>query len=93
MSPREQVIELAGPKVQFLDPELDDAIVGVGSQASGKPLVIYDHERMSELLTDRYDGDLADALEWISYNIAGAYDGPQTPILLHRIAPPERKPA
>jgi len=59
----------------------DDSIVGVGGQANGTVVVIYDEQKIiANLMKDGLDYD--DALDYYFFNIKGAYLGESTPIIL-----------
>lgn len=60
----------------------DEAVVGVGEQA-GNPLVIYDYNKCIDIL--KRDMPEEDAVEFFEFNIACAYVGDQTPIILKTI--------
>jgi hypothetical protein len=89
----------------LLYPErFDAALVGMtfgfGPKDHTKPVAVYDHEILAEILImgfvkdDESDGEecedeerLDDAEEWIDYNMAGAYLGPDAPESLHDTRP------
>lgn len=58
----------------------DDAIIGVSE--SGVPRLIYDIEKLAELLMRREKLSEEDAYEYITYNISCAYVGENTPIVI-----------
>lgn len=60
---------------------LEDAFVGLGTQASNT-VAIYDRDKVAEILMtqDRMRPDEVD--EWIEFNVAGAWVGANTPVLL-----------
>lgn len=72
----------------FLEPAdvYDDAIIGL-SEPRGEfpPLVIYDSQRIVELLQEHSDMSLTDAQEFYEYNISGAWMGDQTPLYVERV--------
>lgn len=62
----------------------DDAIIGVAYRIGQPALVTYDKQIMLEILLQ--DGMTEeDALEYLEYNVYGAYVGEQTPLFLERI--------
>lgn len=70
----------------FLDPpsQFDSAILGVATRCGSPPLVVYDTDKVLEaLMAEGMSQD--DAEEWFSFNIEGAYMGPQTPMYLARV--------
>lgn len=60
--------------------DLDDAIIGYTTDF----LAVYDIIKLSEcLLKNNPDWTEEDALEWIDYNIVGAYVGQNTPFHIY----------
>lgn len=59
----------------------DEAIIGVAAIAGQEDLVVYDVEKIIEILAR--DMPEEDAVEYYNFNVAGAYFGPRTPVLLH----------
>ena len=56
----------------------DDAVIGIVERAGASSVVLYDARRCVELLVEQgatYD----EALEHMSFNVTGAYVGPETP--------------
>ena len=66
--------------------DCDEAIVGVAERCSQPPLVVYDYDMLVNVFLSQ-GMTYEDARDWISFNIAGAWIGDQTPLILHR--PPE----
>lgn len=69
----------------------DAAIIGTVSRCGSEPVVCYDYDKLIECFIDP---DLAEsdpgaaheeALEWVEYNVAGAYVGENTPFILVRL--------
>ena len=79
--------ELAERGIQELNPDalfmdgLDDAIIGIGNQYSKPPVVIYDEALIMENLINQ-GMDVEEAWEYYSFNIAGAWVGDNTPIIV-----------
>lgn len=72
---------------EFGDPEvisfdgLDDAVVGTASQFTSGPILVYDFDKIIEILMkDGLSWD--EAVEHFDFNIAGAHLGERTPIIL-----------
>lgn len=60
----------------------DDAIIGLDT--SGDVFrVIYDREKMIDILRSRDRMDLDEAIDYLEYNVWGAYVGEGTPIYAH----------
>jgi hypothetical protein len=58
----------------------DDAIIGVEESTEQK--LIYDIDKIAEILITRDQMSYEDAYEYISFNITSAYVGKKTPILV-----------
>lgn len=64
-------------------PGADAAILGTVWRCGQAPFVVYDYEKLVEFFVGQgmtYD----EAEEWVSYNIEGAWVGPNTPGVLRR---------
>lgn len=64
----------------FMD-GFDEAIEGLVEPMDGPPLVVYSEEKILQILMDdmqNYD----EAMEHYSFNIAGAYMGAGTPLIM-----------
>ena len=85
MSVREEIelmVQDMNPDALFMD-GLDDAIIGVGSQYTGTPLVVYSATKIIKSLMEGDEGmDHETAQEWYGHNIACAYMGEGTPIIV-----------
>lgn len=82
---RRKCLDLAGEDAELLFLEgFDEAIVGVGERAGNGPIVVYDER----LILDKLTLDLGDhdqAREFFDFNIAGAFVGSSTPIIMSRL--------
>lgn len=58
---------------------LNEAVTGIGLR-NGRPVAIYDYERMVTVLTVRDSIAREDARDWVDFNIVCAYVGPGTPL-------------
>ena len=61
---------------------LDEAIIGFGHQSSTAPVIIYDYDKCIEIFMRDNDWDYEDAMEWMQFNVIGAYVGAGTPIFM-----------
>jgi len=62
----------------------DDCIIGVAERCSKQPLLVYDREKIAESLMK--DGcSYEEAQEHIDFNMAGAWVGEGTPLIMIRI--------
>ena len=68
--------------VIFDGPDYDEAIVGVTDEG----LVVYDFDKMVEILVDRDGMEEMEAIEWIEYNTIRALPYVQNaPIVMNRL--------
>ena len=61
----------------------DDAIVGF-VERDGIPLLVYDADKIVRMLVVRDRMSREDAEEYFEFNVAGAWMGEQTPLILRR---------
>lgn len=76
---------LAGddPDLLFAD-GFDGAILGVAERCGSPQVVVYDYDKCVDILVAR-DGMTEDeAIEWMGFNVVGAYAGERTPWFMHR---------
>ena len=59
----------------------EDALIGLGWQHT-KLIAIYDYDKCIEILILREDMTHEEAIEWMEYNVVGAYVGEYTPIFM-----------
>ena len=58
----------------------DEAIIGVGRQFDKPDRLIYDYDKCLAILMLDQDFTEEEAIEWMEYNVVGAYVGEGTPI-------------
>ena len=66
--------------------ELDEALVGIGSQYPGKPCAVYSEQKILRVLRSGMgdtDESYIEAVEWYEFNIACLHAGPYTPIIIN----------
>lgn len=62
---------------------LDDAIIGYGSQPGSDYVIVYDAQKIVDILVDRDGMEREEAWEYFYFNIEGAYVGRLTPIYVY----------
>ena len=79
---RQDIADMYGEELLFLDPEkMDSCILGVATRCGLPPTVVYDKEKIALQFIE--DGmTYEEAVEYIEYNIEGAYVGENTPLIL-----------
>ena len=81
MNKREEIAENY-PDLLVMDPEyLDEAIVGVATRI-GLEAVCYDTEKVIELLMQHDGMGYEEAIEYMDFNMKGAWVGETTPVFL-----------
>ena len=75
---RQELADRYGDDLLFAD-GYDNAIIGVAA-GFDCPRVVYDTERMAELLVEDDEMTYEEAWEWLEFNTFGAYVGESTPI-------------
>lgn len=71
------------------DSTFDAALVGTVEIPCKGTVACYDYEKCITCLTNTYDDDVEDkreaAIEWMEFNVVGAYVGANGPVFLHRL--------
>lgn len=57
----------------------DAAIMGVVHRIDAEDALLYDFNKCVNILMERDNITMMDAVEWMDYNICGAFMGPNTP--------------
>lgn len=60
----------------------DEAIIGIASRCGSNAVVAYDSDKIIQILIERDGMDEEEAVEFFEFNIAGAYVGENTPMLI-----------
>ena len=71
----------ANPDALLLD-GFEDALVGVGYQPCSSAIALYSYSKCVDVLVTRDGMDKEDAIEYIEFNVRGAYVGENGPILI-----------
>jgi len=69
------------PDALLLD-GFEDALVGVGYQPCSNAIALYSYSKCVDVLVTRDGMDKEDAIEYIEFNVRGAYVGENGPILI-----------
>ena len=64
---------------------LDEAIIGVGSRCGQDDILIYDYEKCVQVFMNREGWTYEEAVEWMDFNVVGAWMGEGTPMFLLKI--------
>ena len=75
-------------KVSEINPEalladgFNDAIMGMCMQFGQLPVVAYDYDKCLKILQERDEMSRNDAVEYMEYNVIGAYMGLYSPVFI-----------
>lgn len=58
----------------------DKAIIGTATRCGMHIVLVYDYEKMTNILVERDGMTPEDAMEYLDFNLVGAYVGEDTPI-------------
>ena len=91
MTIREKIDEIAFELdiTVLLADGFDDAIVGIGAKFTQTPSVVYDKSKCVEILMERDGMDYGEALDWMEFNVYGAWVGDNTPIFMDVLQIPQ----
>ena len=64
---------------------LEDAIIGVGSRINMPEVLIYSYNKSVDIFMKRDGMTYKEAVEWMEFNVGGAWVGETTPIFVHEI--------
>lgn len=81
---KEKLIEL-NPEALFAD-GFDDALIGIGERCGQPYLAVYDYDKCIDVIMRDEGLSEEDAIEHMSFNVAGAWMGENTPIWMSRVS-------
>tara|TARA_Y100000114_G_C11535744_1_gene220187 strand:- start:65 stop:352 length:288 start_codon:yes stop_codon:yes gene_type:complete len=64
---------------------LDKAIIGIGMRCGSDDVLIYDYKKCIKQFMDQNNWSYEEAVEWMDFNVVGAYVGETTPIFVREI--------
>ena len=59
----------------------EEALIGIGIQFNNE-VAVYDYEKCVKVLMERDKMKLGEAIEYMDYNVLGAYVGENTPVFI-----------
>ena len=62
----------------------DSAVIGVGERNNTDSMIVYDYNKMVNVLMTRDGMTYEEAEEYIDFNIVGAWIGDTTPIIVNK---------
>jgi|TARA_R110000823_G_scaffold312937_1_gene440050 hypothetical protein len=78
----EEIAEI-NPEAMMAD-GFDDAILGMCIQFGDEPVVAYDYEKCLNVLIERDGMSRTDSIDFLEFNVIGAYVGLNTPVFIMR---------
>ncbi len=73
----EQILEIFSEDELLKADGFDDAVIGIDAV---KLRLVYDVDKMRSILVDQEGMSFDEAMEYLDYNVLGAYVGEQTPL-------------
>ncbi len=64
---------------------LEDAIIGIGSRINMPDVLIYSYNKCVKIFMEKEGWTHEEAVEWMDFNVVGAWVGETTPIFVHEI--------
>jgi hypothetical protein len=78
----DEIIDI-NPEAMLAD-GFDDAILGMCVQFGSEPVVAYDFNKCVEIVMERDGMEREEAIDFINFNVVGAYVGLSTPVFIMR---------
>jgi hypothetical protein len=75
----EQILEIFSEDELLKADGFDDAVIGIDAV---KLRLVYDVDKMRSILVDQEGMSFDEAMEYLDYNVLGAYVGEQTPLYI-----------
>lgn len=60
----------------------DEAVIGFSQRINEPLLAVYSYDKMLDILIERDGMEYEEAIEYLDFNVVGAWVGPQTPIIV-----------
>ena len=61
---------------------LDEALIGTAYRIDFGEILVYDFDKCVDIFMDINDWTEEEAIDWVEYNVVGAYVGEDTPIFV-----------
>jgi hypothetical protein len=85
LNKRQEIADDYGdPELLFLsEEEYDEAIIGVAHRIGQEDVIAYDYNKVCEIVAKMMgNDDIMEVMEYVEFNIMGAYVGERTPIFV-----------
>ena len=83
----ESIDELIEPERLLEADDFRNAIIGVGQRCGQPDLLIYDVDKVIEILMTDHELTCEDAREYYEFNVLGSWVGDKTPMWMERMEP------
>ena len=74
-------LSICNPDALFLD-GFDDALIGIGRRTGTLDVAVYDYNKCVNVMIERDGSSHDDAVDYMEYNVTGAYVGENGPIVV-----------
>jgi len=85
LNKRQEIVDDYGDQ-EFLfltEPEYDEAIIGVAHRIGQEDVIAYDYNKLCDIVAQMMGrDDIMEVMEYVEFNIMGAYVGERTPIFV-----------
>jgi len=85
LNKRQEILEDYGDR-EFLflsESEYDEAIIGVAHRIGQEDVIAYDYDKVCEVVAKMIgNDDIMEVMEYVEFNVMGAYVGERTPIFV-----------
>ena len=78
----DEIIDI-NPEAMLAD-GFDEAILGMCVQFGSEPVVAYDFNKCVEIIMERDGMEREEAIDFMNFNVVGAYVGLSTPVFIMR---------
>tara|TARA_R110001592_G_scaffold129656_5_gene342351 strand:+ start:198 stop:425 length:228 start_codon:yes stop_codon:yes gene_type:complete len=68
---------------------LDKAVLGVGMRCGKEDILVYSYDKCIKLFMENDKMTYEEAIDWMEYNVVGAWLGEQTPIFVRDLGEDE----
>ena len=75
--------EMIAPEGALSADGFDDAIIGTMERFGMDPILAYDWDKCIDILVERDGMDREEAIEYMDFNVTGAWAGEGTPCFIH----------
>lgn len=63
-------------------PGFEQAYIGIGERCGCDPIAVYSYDKMVQIVSERDNIDIYDAIDYIDFNYLGAWLGDDTPLII-----------